>query len=127
MNNSTGRRLRNDTMNAEKSQGSYKPRRHYDETFKRHAVDLTLQGTRTVRQVAEELGVNETMLYDWRSKYAPRPAAHTGVPQNLEEATREIERLRAEVVRMQEREIVLKKSLGILSETPERGMPKSKG
>ena len=114
-------------MNAEKSKSGYRPRRHYDEDFKRHAVDLTLQGARSVRQVADELGVNETMLYEWRRKYAPRPAAHTGVPQTLEEATKEIERLRSEVVRMQERESVLKKSLGILSETPERGMPKLKG
>jgi transposase-like protein len=113
-------------MNAGNEKSGYKPRRQYDENFKRHAVDLTLQGSRSVRQVADELGVNETMLYDWRRKYAPRPGAHTGVPENLADATKEIERLRAELVRMQEREIVLKKSLGILSETPESGMPRSK-
>jgi transposase len=114
-------------MNAPKNdKGGYKPRRQYDENFKRHAVDLTLQGDRTLRQVADELGVNEGMLYDWRRKYAPRPGAHTGTPRNLEDATKEIERLRSELVRMQERENVLKKSLGILSETPESGMPRSK-
>ena len=32
--------------------------------------------------------------------------------------------LRYELVRMREREDALKKSLGILSETPERGMPR---
>jgi len=113
-------------MNAGNEKSGYKPRRQYDENFKRHAVDLTLQGSRSVRQVADELGVNETMLYDWRRKYAPRPGAYTGTPQNLEGATKEIERLRTELVRMQEREIVLKKSLGILSETPGSGMPRSK-
>lgn len=113
-------------MNAGNEKSGYKPRRQYDENFKRHAVDLTLQGARSVRQVADELGVNESMLYDWRRKYAPRPGAHTGAPENLEDASKEIERLRAELVRMQEREIVLKKSLGILSETPESGMPRSK-
>lgn len=113
-------------MKEAKNQGGYKPRRQYEEHFKRHAVDLTLQGTRSVRQVADELGVNESMLYDWRRKYAPRPGASTGAPQNLDEATREIERLRAELVCMQEREIVLKKSLGILSETPGSGMPRSR-
>jgi transposase-like protein len=76
--------------------------------------------------VAQELGVSESMLYDWRRKYAARPGAETGAPQNLEDATKEIERLRGELVRMQERENVLKKSLGILSETPESGMPRSK-
>ena len=104
----------------------YKPRRQYDENFKRHAVDLSLQGNRTLRQVAEELGINEGMLYEWRRKYAPRPGAPSGTPQNLEDATKEIARLRGELVRMQERENVLKKSLGILSETPGSGMPKSK-
>jgi len=106
--------------------GGQRPRRQYDEDFKRRAVDLSLQGDRTLRQVAEELGVPEGLIYEWRRKYAPRPGAHTGAPQTLEDAAKEIERLRAELVRMQHRENVLKKSLGILSETPESGMPRSK-
>ena len=127
MNNSIGMRAADEAMNAPKNEkGGYKPRRQYDENFKRHAVDLTLQSGRTMRQVAEELGISEGMIYEWRHKYAPRPGAQTGAPQNLDEATKEIERLRSELVRMQEREIVLKKSLGILSETPERGMPGSR-
>ena len=45
MNNSTGMRLRSTNMNAQdNAKGGYKPRRQYDENFKRHAVDLTLQG-----------------------------------------------------------------------------------
>jgi transposase len=106
--------------------GGGKPRRQYDENYKRHAVELTLRGDRAVTQVAGELGVAESMLYEWRRKYAPRPGAATGAPPSLEQATEEIARLRREVVRLQEREIILKKSLGILSETPESGMPKSK-
>ena len=114
-------------MNAPKNEkGGYKPRRQYDENFKKHAVDLSLEGNRTLRQVADELGINEGILHHWRRKYAARPGAQTGAPQNLEDATKEIERLRSELVRMQERENVLKKSLGILSETPGSGMPRSK-
>lgn len=101
-------------------------RRHFEEAFKRHAVELTLQGTRSVRQIADELGVTDSMLYEWRRLFAPRPGADTGTPQTAAEKDEEIRRLRAEVVRLQEREIVLKKSLGILSETPESGMPKWK-
>ena len=106
--------------------GGEKSRRQYDENYKRHAVDLTLRGDRSVTAVARELGVNESMLYDWRRKFVPRLGAATGAPQSLEQATQEIARLRGEVVRLQEREIIQKKSLGILSETPESGMPKSK-
>ena len=112
-------------MKEGKVQG-YTPRRRHDEQFRRRAVDLTLQGTRSVRQVAEELGLSQSRLYEWCQKYAPRPGADAGAPRNLEEAAAEIARLRAELVRMQERENVLKKSLGILSETPGSGMPRSK-
>jgi transposase len=102
------------------------PRRRYDETFKRHAVELTLQGHRRVTQVAQELGVPESMVYAWRRQYAPRPAGSGERPRSLEEAETEIGRLRAEIVRLEERELVLKKSLGILSETPGRGLPRSR-
>lgn len=102
------------------------PRRKFDETYKRHAVELTLHGDRTVKTVAQELGLPVWQLYEWRKLFAPRPGEGGPRPQTLEEAEKEIGRLRAEVIRMREREVVLKKSLGILSETPESGMPRSK-
>ena len=102
------------------------PRRTFDETYKRHAVELTLHGDRTVKAVAVELGLPAWQLYEWRKLYGPRPGGGGPAPQTLEEAEQEIDRLRAEVIRMREREIVLKKSLGILSETPGSGMPRLK-
>ena len=100
------------------------PRRKYDETYKRHAVELTLHGDRTVKTIAKELGIPGWQLYEWRKLYAPRPGDGGPVPLTLEAAVKENGRLRAELLRMREREEVLKKSLGILSETPERGMPR---
>lgn len=99
---------------------------NFDETFKRHAVDLTLRGARTVKQVADELGITTWTLYRWRGLYAPRPAG-SPAPRATTEAEKddEIQRLRTENARLREREIVLKKSLGILSETPTSGMPRS--
>jgi len=102
------------------------PRRSYDETYKRHAVELTMQRERTVKAVAKELGLPAWQLYDWRKQYARKPAGFGPEPETLEDAQKEIVRLRAEVVRMREREMVLKKSLGILSEGPESGMPRSR-
>ena len=102
------------------------PRQKFDETYKRHAVELTLHGDRTVKTVAKELGLPSWQLYEWRKIYAPRPGDGGPPPQTLEEAGKEISRLRAELIRMREREIVLKKSVGILSETSESGMPRLK-
>lgn len=98
----------------------------YDETFKRNAVELSLRGDRTVAQLAHELGVSAWVIYRWRKLYGPPVKAAGAPPQTMEQKDEEIRRLRAELVRMRERETVLKKSLGILSETPESGMPGSK-
>ena len=51
------------------------PRRKFDETYKRHAVELTLHGDRTVIAVAKELELPPWQLYEWRKLYAPRPGA----------------------------------------------------
>ena len=61
-------------------------RRKFDETYKRHAVELTLHGDRTVKTVAKELGLPAWQLYEWRKIYAPRPGDSGAPPQTLEEA-----------------------------------------
>ena len=111
--------------NKENGNGS-RPRQKFDETYKRHAVELTLSPGRTIKAVAEDLGITPWTLYRWRELYAPRPTGGSvsPAPRTLEEAEDENRHLRAEVMRLREREIVLKKSLGILSETPESGMPR---
>jgi transposase-like protein len=83
---------------------------------------LTLHGGRTVIAVAKELELPPWQLYEWRKFYAPRPGAAGPALQTLEDAVKDHARLRAELIRMSERESVLKKSSGILSETPESGM-----
>jgi len=125
-NSAGGGRPQSNEMDAKKLTGGIKMRRTYDEDYKRHAVALTLQSGRRVSDVATELGINLTMLYEWRRQYAPQPRADNRVLATPEEKDAEIGRLRAELVRLQEREIILKKSLGILSETPESGMPRLK-
>src|SRR5690348_2434631 len=91
------------------------PRRTFDETYTRRAVELTLQGDRRVKTVVKGLGIPAWALYEWRKLYAPRPGDSGPAPQPLAEAEEEIGRLRAELLRMREREIVLKKAVGILS------------
>jgi transposase len=102
--------------------------RRFDDTFKRHAVELSMRAERTVKAVAEELGISPDRLYAWRLLYAPKPSglAQAKPERSLEQVEEENRRLRSEVLRLREREIVLKKSLGILSETPESGMPGSR-
>lgn len=42
------------------NQAGRRDRRQFDETYNRHAVELTLQAGRSVRAVVEELGITDS-------------------------------------------------------------------
>jgi transposase len=44
-------------------------RTRYDEEFKKNAVQLSYASSRPVREVAEDLGISEALLYRWRKKF----------------------------------------------------------
>ena len=44
-------------------------RRKYDETFKKNAVKLSYASSKSVAEVARDLGISNGMLYRWRQKY----------------------------------------------------------
>jgi transposase-like protein len=116
-------------MNNNQLNGQSRTRREFGETFKRNAVNLTLRGDRsTLPQIARELGVGDSHLYQWRRQFAPGPSRASAVKQEqtAEQKDELIAWQAAEITRLREREIILKKSLGILSETPERGLPGSR-
>ena len=106
-----------------------KPRRRYDDAFKRRAVELSERGDRVIGEIAHELGLTADTLYRWRVEHGV--ATRQGVevpsaPRSVTELERENRELRAKLADMEARETILKKSLGILSEAPGSGMPKWK-
>ena len=44
-------------------------RRKYDDEFKKNAVKLSYASPRSVKEIAEDLGIHENLLYNWRRKY----------------------------------------------------------
>ncbi len=44
-------------------------RRQFDEDFRKNAVKLSYASPKTIREIAEELGIHENLLYNWRRKY----------------------------------------------------------
>ncbi|MCK5758591.1 MAG: transposase [Clostridiales bacterium] len=44
-------------------------RRKFDEDFKKNAVKLSFASPKTIKEIAEDLGIHETLLYNWRRKY----------------------------------------------------------
>jgi transposase len=91
-------------------------RRAYDETFKRDAVALMLKGGRTVKQLAEDLGVSHWNLRDWRRLYGPAAPVRT-----VEEMEAELRALRRENESLRGQRDIQKETLGILVEPPSSG------
>ncbi len=84
-------------------------RRKYNEEFKREAVkQLELRGDRSVRDVAEALGVAENLLYSWRKTYTDVSA--TVRAERGETADEELKRLRREVHQLRRDKEILKKA-----------------
>ena len=44
-------------------------RTKYDEEFKKNAVKLSYASPKSVRQIADDLGIHENLLHNWRRKY----------------------------------------------------------
>src|SRR5260370_22123071 len=96
--------------------------------YNEEAWELWRASGRSAAKVADELGIRPPLLYRWASlERGPNgPKAEHKPRRSVEELEAEIRRLRAENAKLLEQREVLKKSLGILSEAPPRGMPESK-
>jgi transposase len=102
-----------------------KPARHnarYTQEYKQEALQFWRNSGRSAAKVAAELGIRPPLLYRWahleREPNASKSESKSG--HSVEELEAEIRRLRAENAKLLEQREVLKKSLGILSEVPQR-------
>jgi transposase len=97
-----------------------KPARHnarYTQEYKQEALQFWRNSGRSAAKVAAELGIRPPLLYRWA-----RLEREPNASKSESKSGRSVEELEAEIRRLRE---VLKKSLGILSEVPPRGMPES--
>ena len=69
-------------------------RRKYDDEFKKNAVKLSYASPRTVKELAEDLGIHENLLYNWRRKYTA--GGDKTKYATLEEENRDLKRQLAE-------------------------------
>jgi transposase len=103
-------------------------RARYTEQYKQEALELWRASGRSAAKVAAELGIRPPLLYRWAHIERLPDASKTGQRRrrSVDELEAENRHLRAENAKLLEQREVLKKSLGILSEVPPRGMPGSK-
>jgi transposase len=102
-------------VNQEQQRSQSRPRRHYDEEFKRNAVELLEQGERSAVQLSRELGVSDCALGKWKRQYGRQGRAAVNAS---ETAQRRIEELEREVAAVSRQRDILKKALAILGQEP---------
>jgi transposase-like protein len=105
-------------------QTSVPERRKFDETFKREAVQNWLHSGKSAEVVGQELGINANLLYAWR-KLVPAVAggrATAAKPGSVADLQGQLEAAQRELRHVREQCIILKKTLGILSEPSPNGM-----
>ncbi len=100
----------------------------YSVEYKQESVDHWKSSGRSAARVAAELGIRAPLLYRWAKQL--RLAAQQGgqpelTPERRVQLEERIRHLTEENAKLLEQREVLKKSLGILCETPPRGMPRS--
>lgn len=79
-------------------------RRKYDEEFKRRAVRLRYSSERSIKTIAESLGINTNMLHRWR-QYTP-----DGDKTQMTEQNDELKKLRYRIAELEEENEILKKA-----------------
>lgn len=108
------------------SSGGATRRRKFTDQYRRDAVELWQASGRSAAEIGRQLGIRTELLYKWARVSGPHGGVGAGAARSPEELQRENTALREEVERLREQRDILKKSLGILSETPLRSMPRSK-
>ena len=95
-------------------------RRRFDDAFKREAVLNWLQSGKSATVVGEELGIKANRLYAWR-KLVPTGAgerAPAAKPGSVADLQSQLDAAQRELRHVREQCVILKKTLGILSEPP---------
>ena len=84
-------------------------RKSYTKEFKIRAVQLMIESSKPIRQLAEELGVSENNLYNWRKQLREKADKVFSNQPRLDEKELEVRGLKARVSELEEEREILKK------------------
>jgi transposase len=86
---------------------SNQPKKHYTLEFKKSSAELAITSDQSISQTAKDLGIKETTLYTWVSKYYPNERLK--LPEKSADHL-ELLRLRKEITRLKQERDILKKA-----------------
>jgi len=87
----------------------------YDRQFKMDAVNLVVNGGRSVPEVARDLGIDANRLYHWKRELTKEGSGAFPGKGRLSPQEEELRRLRRELEQVKEDREILKKALAFFS------------
>jgi transposase len=97
-----------------------KSRRKYDAEFKRQAVQMVLDDHRSCRAVEKALGVGQGIVYRWLREAKSNPQDCFPGNGRVKASEKDVVRLVREIEQLRRERDILKKALGIFSQTGSR-------
>jgi len=94
---------------------SDKKRKTFDRQFKLDAVNLVVNGGRSVSEVARDLGIDPNTLYRWKGRLTKEGSDAFPGKGRLSPQEEELRRLRRELEQVKEDREILKKALAFFS------------
>jgi transposase-like protein len=88
-------------------------RRKFSKEFKENALELARRGDKSIKEIAESLGITAERLYRWRAR-AAEAAGTRAFPGQGNPRDEELARLRKENAMLKETNEILKKAAAIL-------------
>jgi transposase len=85
-------------------------RNHYDKEFKENAIQLVLKSKESVSKISEDLGINESTLGNWVTRYRKQAGKSDEQLQQEKEESEELRRLRRENALLKQERDILKKA-----------------
>ncbi|EMK06030.1 transposase [Leptospira sp. ZV016] len=91
-----------------------KGRRKYSPEFREQAVNRTLSGSFTIKEVAESLGLSYFILRQWKAEHLKKKETEQPLTDKQLKESEELKRLRKENVRLKDENSILKKFAAML-------------
>ncbi|EMG08966.1 transposase [Leptospira interrogans serovar Grippotyphosa str. LT2186] len=91
-----------------------KGRRKYSPEFREQAVTRTLNGSFTIKEVAESLGVSYFVLRQWKAEHLKKKETEQPLPDKQLNESEELKRLRKENLKLKDENAILKKFAAML-------------
>ena len=94
-------------------------RRKFSKQFKIDAVELTLKEEKTVKEIADDLGIRVALLYRWRQNHlTAKEDAFPGAGHAKDAESERIRQLERQLRLVTEEREILKKACAVFMKTP---------